>query len=433
MQYAARFAITCFARACLLGFAVSLTLLSGCGGSKVKEFTASNASLATDLPPLQFVDTDWPYWRGTNLTNQGVGPFPFDGSALKSIWKQDLPISGHASPIVVGKVVYVAGAQPAKSLQHLAAFDRETGKPLWQTKLHEGGKMKIHPKNSHASATPACDGNNLFAVCMVHDAIWLSSVSVAGELQWQKEVGPFRSMHGYGSSPVLYKSLVIVAGDSSAGGFLAALHRETGDIVWRVRRSNSPSFCSPVVAQLNGQEQLLMSGHNKVHSYDPATGKKLWSSRGPAKTTANTLVWHKGLVFASGGYPENRIMAIQADGTGKMAWENKKKIYVPSMLVTNSCLFAIQDNGVAHCYDPQTGAALWTKRLGGPFSSSPVLADGNIFATSEGGDISVFAAADKYQLIGKHSLDDACFSTPVIAGGRMYVRTENQLHCLAAE
>lgn len=408
---------------------LALTVCCGCGG-RVSEFTAGDPSLAADLPEMKFAATDWPFWRGLSLTSEARGELVIEADQPPpQLWKTALGFEGHASPIVHGDVVYIAAADRSSKRQLLLAFDRNDGSPLWETQLHEGGFIRIHPRNSHASATPACDGDRIFAVSAQKDGVWLSAVSLDGKLMWQKKVGPFRSQHGYGSSPLLYKSLVIVVADSSGGGFLTALHRETGDVVWRVRRSSSPSFCTPVVAQVAGKTQLLMSGHNKVNSYDPATGKSLWVSSGPARTTANTLVWNNDLVFASGGYPEQKIMAIKADGSGEVAWSVGKKVYVPSMLVSGNRLFAIQDSGVAHCYEAGSGKKIWTKRLGGSFSGSPLLLADRIFVASEKGIMTVFRVADEYERVARFSVGDGCFATPVICGKRMFVRTGKALIC----
>ena len=154
-------------------------------------------------------------------------------------------------------------------------------------------------------------------VFLVQNSVYVSAFDREGKLLWQTRAGEFDSKHGYGSSPLLYKSLVIINGDNQGEGFLTALDRETGDIVWRVDRTDNSSFATPIVAHLDGVDQLLLSGHNAISSYDPANGNLRWSSEGPAATTANTMLWHRGLVFASGGWPEHNLMAVHADGTGK--------------------------------------------------------------------------------------------------------------------
>ncbi|HIN95496.1 MAG TPA: serine/threonine protein kinase, partial [Planctomycetes bacterium] len=292
-------------------------LFPGCRHA-VDEIKVANSAQIDDLPEPSYGPHDWPCWRGSALNGMATGEAPpTNWSREENLrWQIELPFSGHASPTVVGNQVFIAAADEAEETQYVFSYDRSTGAEVWRSVIHQKGFMYKHSKNSHASATPASDGSRLFAVCMIQDGIWVTALDLEGKQLWQTKAGPFRSRHGYGSSPVLYKSLVIVAGDGNGGGFLAALHRKTGKLVWRVQRSHQASFCTPVIARIADQDQLLMSGQKEVISYNPATGKPLWKSSGPATTTANTLVWNDQLVFASGGYPQRSIMAIKADGSG---------------------------------------------------------------------------------------------------------------------
>ena len=90
--------------------------------------------------------------------------------------------------------------------------------------------MRINPKNSHASSTPACDGRLVFMPFVIRDAIWLSALDFDGKIVWQKRLGDFRSMHGFAASPLVYRSLVIVAADNLKNSFLVAVHRRTGEV-----------------------------------------------------------------------------------------------------------------------------------------------------------------------------------------------------------
>src|SRR5437762_2704195 len=99
-----------------------------------------------------------------------------------------------------------------------------------------------------------------------------------------------------------------------------------------------------------------------------------WTCDGPAEVTGNTPAVGDGLVFASGGFPEKVIQAIRADGTGDVAWRvTKGAAYVPSPLYHAGRLYVVADNGVVTCLEPATGKEVWTGRLRGGFSSSPVL------------------------------------------------------------
>ena len=203
------------------------------------------------------------------------------------LWKVPVPGNGHASPIVCGGQVFIATADEQHQTQSLLCFDRQTGKPLWSRVIHTGGFMQKHAKNSQASATPACDGQRVFVPFLHAGGLWVTAVDLAaGDILWQTEAGPFVSEHGYGSSPVIWGSFVLVSGDSIGGGFLAALNRQTGALAWRRQRPNdgaNGSYGSPLIANLAGKPQLIQSGAGKVSSYDPATGEMFWRCDGPAQ------------------------------------------------------------------------------------------------------------------------------------------------------
>jgi outer membrane protein assembly factor BamB len=415
----------------------ALLIVGGCSrGQPVAEIRPASPSAASSTQTsveqgLQPVETDWPTWRGASGAGIATGSAPGEFSATKNVvWSVEVPGKGHASPTIWGDQIFLATADDAQQTMSLVSFDRKTGRSRWTCVLHEGGFMHVHSKNTQASPTAACDGKHVYWSAMVKDAIWLSAVTLAGQIAWQTEVGPFVSMHGYGSSPVLYNDLIIIQGDSNGPGWLAAVNKETGKIHWRVQRGSGASFATPAIAHVAGKAQLLLHGQDKVVSYDPASGDKLWESDGPATVCANTMAWSEDLVFASGGYPQQNTWAIKADGSGQIVWRKNWKCYVPSILVAGELLFVPQDNGVLHCVDAATGKEHWSKRLGGDLTSSPVLADGKLYVTSEDGKTFMFLASKNFQDISAGDLGDRCYSTPTIAGGRIYIRTYSKLFCI---
>ena len=130
------------------------------------------------------------------------------------------------------------------------------------------------------------------------------------------------------------------------------------------------------------------------------------------------------LVFVSGGYPRNHTEAIVADGSGKIAWQNNTRVYVPSMLVHQGYLYAVTDAGMAVCWKCDTGEEQWKSRLGGTFDASLVLAGEHLFATNEAGKTFVFMAdPSKFELVAENQLGEETYATPTICGSRIYLRT----------
>jgi outer membrane protein assembly factor BamB len=402
--------------------------------------TAQGASAAESDP----ASSDWPAWRGP--TGDGIAPAgqspPVTWSETENVvWKAKVPGRGHSSPTVFGDRVFIATAEEDKQLQAVLCFDRSTGDPLWRTDVHSGGlDKKGNEKTTQASSTVACDGERLYINFLNQDAIYTTALTLDGKRLWQTKVSDFKTHQGFGSSPTLYGDLLYVTTDSPAGGVIAALSREKGDVVWKQDRPQKANYASAQVYNLAGQPQVLLQGCDLVASFHPLTGEKLWEMEGSTTECVTSIVTDGERIFVSGGYPRNHVQAIVADGSKKTAWENGTRVYVPSMIVKDGYLYAMLDAGVATCWKSDTGEEIWKSRVGGTFSASLVLADDLLFATSEEGKTIVFKAnPERFEKVGENQLGDQAFATPAICGNRIYTRVtdsdggrQDWLYCLGS-
>ncbi|MDG2382421.1 MAG: PQQ-binding-like beta-propeller repeat protein [Pirellulaceae bacterium] len=417
-------------RVCLL---LVFSLCCGCSRHvAVEEISVDKRKKPNDLPVFVARDTDWPSWRGPLQNGISVSPpAPTSWSDSTNVsWKSQVPGRGHGSPVIVGSHVYVASAIDAQQQQLVMAFNRKTGAEVWRTIVHQGPLTKsgkMHPKGTHANGTVACDDQHMFVAFLTENSIVVSALDFDGQLIWQKKLGAFNSKFGYAPSPVVYKSFVIFAADNQGGGYLAALDRRTGEIVWRKARSNHSSYSSPVVATVDGKEQLLISGSHQVSSYDPGSGELIWSCEGTTEATCGTVVWNESTVFASGGYPDSQTLAVRADGSGQIEWSNSVRCYETSMLLVGDELYAVTDNGIAYCWDAKSGVVNWKKRLGGNFSASPVYCDGEIYAANLRGETFVFRAnKNLYQMTAMNVLGSDAYASPAICDGQIFMRVGSE-------
>lgn len=374
---------------------------------------------------------DWPWWRGPNHNGTANCKAPIEWNAAKNVvWKTAIPGRGHASPTVFGNRIFLATADESAETQSVVCFDRKTGARKWQTIVSKGGFPKIHRKNTHASQTIACDGERLYVTFFANSSIVLAAFDLNGKQQWRKVISPFnprRYKYGYASSPLLYKSYVIVLGDCDSGGFFTAFDRRSGTVAWRATRPAQLSWSSPIVAKLAGRDQLLLSGCDLVTSYDPNTGRELWKTPATTAATCGTMVWDGDLVFASGGYPKAETVCIQADGSGRIVWKNNQKCYEQSLLAHDGYIYAVTDKGIAYCWKAENGQEMWSVRLRGPISASPLLAGGLIYAANEAGTIYVYRAnPEKFELLAQNRLGSELFATPAICGGQIFLRVAFQ-------
>ncbi|MDA1049263.1 MAG: PQQ-binding-like beta-propeller repeat protein [Planctomycetota bacterium] len=392
--------------------------------------------------------SDWATWRGPNLNGIAAGgqsPPVTWSESQNVIWKAPVPGRGHSSPTIVGDRIFLTTADEPSQSQSVIAFDRSTGKQLWTTPISKSGFPPKHPKNSHATPSVASDGERLFVSFHHHASIQVSAISLEGKGLWQKTIGkydPQQYKYGYAPSPMLYKSLVLIAADYDGGGWLAALDGKSGATKWQIARSRKLSFSSPVVANVAGRDQLLISGTEQVASYDPSSGKQLWATPATTMATCGTMVWDGDLVFASGGYPKSETVCLNARD-GRLVWRNDQKCYEQSMLAVDGHLYAVNDGGIAHCWQASDGREMWTSRLaGGPVSASPTLANGNIYLANEAGTIYVFKAQPtRFELVARNQLGDEAFASPTICNSRIYMRVassagggrQETLYCIGTD
>lgn len=371
---------------------------------------------------------DWPWWRGPN--RNGIAAknpdVPLEWSDTKNVkWKAEIPGRGHGSATVVGDQVFLATAEETGGgSQSVLCFDRKSGKQLWKAVVHRGGlPTKGNKKASHASSTVACDGKQLYINFVNKGAAYTTALSRDGRVLWQAKITDYVIHQGYGSSPAIYQSLVVVSADNKGGGAIAGLDRKTGRMVWKHTRPKTPNYASPIILNVNDRDQLIFTGCNLVSSFDPLTGAKLWETAGATTECVTSTVTDGRVVITSGGYPTNHVSAIVGDGSKKLAWKNTVRVYVPSLLIQNGYLYAVTDAGVAMCWEAATGKEMWKHRLGGTFTASPVLAGGHLFATDERGKTHIFKADPKtFQAIGTNTLGQETFATPTICGNHIYTR-----------
>lgn len=263
---------------------------------------------------------------------------------------------------------------------------------------------------------------------------------------WQRSPGKLLSVHGFCSSPILHKDLVILNGDQDAQAYVVALDKRTGEEKWRADRPNRiRSYCTPILIDCpkrKGVTQLVLSGSKCVTGYDADTGKLLWQHDGPTEQYVASLVLHQGLLFLTTGYPEFHLMGIRPDGEGDItksqhvAWHIPHKVngsrgaaYVPSPLAHEGHFFVISDAGYLGCIEAQSGKRLWLKQLGRRHSASPILVEGNLVIPDDDGKVWVVKAGPKFEVMAKNEMGEGIFASPATARGELLLRTTGHLYC----
>lgn len=386
---------------------------------------------------------NWPGWRGPRGDGTSVEKdvrTTWDVPENRQVaWKTPLAYTGHSSPVVWNDHVFITGADEPGERRMLMALDRYNGKILWERAVEKSPLEKKHKLNSWASGTPATDGERIYVAFLDEKEIRVAAYSMDGEMAWDVKPGGFSSVHGFCSCPVLYKNLVIVNGDHDGNSYLVALDRNDGHTVWKTPREyKTRSYCTPIIRDIDGRTQMILSGSKCVASYDPNTGKQWWMLDGPTEQFVASPVMNAGLVFITGGFPDKHILAINPGGAGKITddshviWRhlNKGVSYVPSPVAAGDYFFCVSDGGIASCYDAATGKVHWQERLGPHHSSSLVATDSHVYFLDDAGTTHVVAADKEFKIVAQNPLGEEAYSSPAISDGQIFIRGARHLICI---
>ncbi|MSU63857.1 MAG: serine/threonine protein kinase [Pedosphaera sp.] len=383
---------------------------------------------------------NWPQWRGPRLDGTSLEKnVPIHWSATSNVvWKAELPGLGHASPIVSGSRIFIVSSMTETQERVLLCLDRATGGIAWRQTVVQSPLEKKHSLNSHASSTPACDGERVFTAFLDRNEMLVAAYSLEGKQQWIVRPGKFSSMHGFCSSPILYKDKVIINGDHDGDGFMVALDRKTGAEQWRIDRPNKTrSYCVPLIRDIDGRPQMVLTGSKCTASYDPNNGCLHWMMDGPTEQFVASPVFSErdDLVVITSGFPEYHTLAIRADGKGvvgqeKVAWRTTRgAVYVPSPVIEGEYFLIISEAGVAHCFETKTGKILWQERMG-THHASMVSASGLVYFLNDKGVMNVVKPGARFESVAQNEIGETTFASPAISDGQMFIRTEKHLFCI---
>lgn len=394
---------------------------------------------------------NWPGWRGPR--GDGISfeqNLPLTWSETKNIrWKTPIPGKGHSSPIIWGERVFVTTCLEEKGERVLLCLNRRDGAILWQRVVLTAKLEKKHPLNSFASATPITDGKHVWAAFLAYPDMQVACYDFDGNKVWSRSPGKLLSVHGFCSSPILYKNLVILNGDQDAKAYLVALDKETGEERWRIDRPNrTRSYCTPILIHAKNKPdvtQLVLSGSKCVTAYDADSGKLLWILDGPTEQYVASLVYLDDILFLTTGFPEYHLMGLSPEGEGNITkskyvrWHIPHKVngrdgasYVPSPIAAGGHFYVASDTGYLSCLEPKTGERLWRKKLARHVSASPVLADGHLYFVDDDGVAHVLKANGEFSVLYKNKLDDEFYASPAISEGQIFLRGLHHLYCIGA-
>ena len=416
--------------------------------------------LCLALLPLPASADNWDRFRGPNgagVSNDKDVPVEFGEKNI--LWKAPIGGTGNASPIIWGDRVFVHLATPDAKERALLCLDATNGKVVWRRAIPgDVPNHSVRKDSSFASSTPTTDGEAVYVSFWDGRDVIVSAFAMGGAPLWSRNLGPFISQHGSGASPVLFKDKLILANDMdqadakgkpvSRPAVLVALNKKTGDVAWETpRKAFRACYSAPLLRQEpGGPPELIITSTTAITSYNPDDGTTNWEftdwrfpgKKGPLRTVATPAMVDGMLIASSGDGGGDRLgIGLALSGAGKnttikRAWDNQKDLpYVPCAVARGEHFYFVTELGAAACYEARTGKQVWSKRIpDAKFYASPLLIDGKVYAISEQGDVYVFAAEPKYDLLARSSLGERVLATPAIADGKLYVRGGTHLFCI---
>lgn len=397
---------------------------------------------------------NWTSFRGPS--DQGhvdSANLPLTWSETENVvWKRPIPGKAWSSPVIWGDRIWLTNAFEDGTQLIVLCVDKNTGKFLHKEVLHRvAGPQYCHPFNSYASPSPVIEEGRVYVSFGSPYTACLDSTT--GEVVWERT--DFRCNHfrGPGSSPFLYKNLLILHFDGSDFQYIVAMDKRTGDTVWKTDRSvefddvdpetGRPTregdfrkgFSTPVIARVDGRDVLISLASVALYAYEPETGEELWrvEARGAHSGSSRPVVGH-GLVFSPMGSGTCPLWAIRPNGRGVVTdthveWEYQRAVPKrSSILLVDDLLFMVDDGGVGACLEAKTGKELWRARFGGNYSASPIYASGRLYFFDETGKTTVLAPAREHRVLATNHLDSGFMASPAVSGDALYLRTKTALY-----
>ena len=395
----------------------------------------------------------WPEFRGPNGTGVSVETgVPVTWSETQHVkWKT--PIHGRAwsSPIVQGTQVWLTTATEDGKQLFAVAVDRDSGKVVHDIKLFDNPNPQfVHSFNSHASPTPVAEPGRVYVTFGAAGTAALDAQSA--KVLWTRRDLECNHYRGAGSSPIIVGDLLILHYDGSDVQYVVGLDKHTGETVWKTPRSidfqdlgpdGKPmaegdlrkAFSTPLVVTVDGTPLIISMGAKATYAYEPSTGRERWRVEERTSHSASTRpVAGHGLVYLPTGFPRGQLLAVRPNGRGDVTgthvvWRQTRGVpNKPSVLLLGDLLYMVNDAGIASALDARTGQVVWTARVGGTFSASPVAAEGRVYLFSEDGKTTVFEAGRSFKLLAENTLDDGGLASPAIAAGSLFLRTRSHLY-----
>jgi outer membrane protein assembly factor BamB len=377
---------------------------------------------------------DWMQFRGPG--GSGVSPekgLPVKWTATENLrWKAALPGRGLSCPVVTGdKVLVTACSGYRQTRLHVLCFRASDGTKLWERQFTATGNTQCNPKTSMAAPTPVTDGKAVYALFATGD---LAALDLDGNLLWYRSlVGDYPDITnqvGMASSPVLWKNVLLLPMENAGDSFAAGIDTKTGKNLWRVKRPRVINWATPRVVERDGRTEALFQTGADLTAYDPKTGKELWSLKDQGTSDIVSSIEGEGLLFV----PGQDFLALKPGKAGQapeIVWKSSRlRSNFGSPVYHEGRIYGLAGKIALNCLDARNGKLLWQQRIRGPFSATPIIADGKAYVVAEDGVVTVVKLGPEPEILAQNPLGETILATPAVANGALYLRSDRTLFCV---
>jgi outer membrane protein assembly factor BamB len=388
---------------------------------------------------------EWSRFRGPDGTGiSDATTVPVQWAEKDYNWKIKLPGVGYSSPVLWGERIFLTCSDAKTALRMILCLNITDGSTVWQ-RDYPSQVYRHHRDNSFASSTPAVDAEGIYLTWTTPEVITLLALHHNGKEKWRRNLGPFQSMHGSGTSPIVLDDLVVLANDQKGKAFLIAVDHKTGHTRWQIeRRSGLTPASTPCIYRPAGglPELIFTSTAHGITSVDPASGRINWEIDDVfLDRCVGSPVCTQDLIIASYGFGSRgtRLVAVRPGSKDKksmpkVVYDIKKSVpLVPTSLVKDNLLFLWADDGTVTCVDVTTGKQNWRKRVRDRFYGSPVWIHNRLYCISKKGEVVILDASKTFELLARIPLGEPSYATPAVGNGVMYLRTHSHLISLGGK
>lgn len=396
---------------------------------------------------------NWTHLRGSNLDGHSLSKnAPVSWSETSNIlWKTEIRGVAWSSPVVFGDQIWTSSATQNGKEMFAVCTDFNSGKILKEVLLFKPDSVQnIHPTNSYATSTPCIEDGFVYVHFGTYGTACVDTRNF--EVVWTRTDLNCDHMQGAASSPILYKDLLILHIEGTDVQYLIALNKHTGQTVWKTNRPSEyydniepvsrKAYCTPIVVNVNGKDQLISNGSQLCIAYEPETGKEIWQVFYGDDSTISMPLSYGGLVFVNSGwmFPKDgspfyaRLLAVDPTGTGdvtktKVKWETATDVpQISTPVIVDSLIYMVHERGALTCLNAKNGTVIWKTKLKDQFNASVLYTSGNIYLFSLKGKTYVIKPGLSFQLVAENQLDGMIKATPAIVRDNIILRTDKFLY-----